>query len=360
MTRPPSHAELLDAQAAENIDCDASPKFDVHDDLVYYDGVPYLPASLRQQVILMLHQSLLHPGRASTSSTLKEYFRFPNLDSEVEDALESCPDQVCKRERKKTFPLNTDTCRRLATKPWSCVGVDITYVYSVPVLSCICEFSRFAAVRVLRVCEAYNRTVHGSTQQTPLERLFGRKLRLGAEPPCRVPPAVGVSPFEVEQEVWVLKPTEQRRAGARFLTGAYKITTTTPFASRVRSVDHPGRGELVVTNDRLIPKAKDADIQQEDSSMSDDHSFYLSSDDTLSVFSYNPIEDVHEQLADQDNGIPEVAESPHALSNDGIEGHGPSTTIGPRDRHPPVRFVPGGDPRELSFDKDGYPIEPQP
>ncbi|KAF4745246.1 hypothetical protein FOZ62_005127, partial [Perkinsus olseni] len=123
----PDHSDLLEAQASENIDCEVSSKFDLRDGLVYYDGLPYLPTSLRRCVILSLHQSLLHPCRSSTASTLKEYFRFPNLDVEVENALESCTDETCQRERRKPVSLSTETCRRLATGPWSCVGVDIAY-----------------------------------------------------------------------------------------------------------------------------------------------------------------------------------------------------------------------------------------
>lgn len=104
------------------------------------------------------------------------------------------------------------------------------------------------------------------------------------------------------------------------------MVITTP---RVRSVDHLGRGELVVTNDRLIPKAEDADIRQEDSSLSDDHGFYSSSDDTPSMVSYIPMEDVNEQLANHNSNTPEVAEGPHALSGDG-----PPAAIRPRNRHP--------------------------
>ncbi|KAF4651130.1 hypothetical protein FOZ61_010752 [Perkinsus olseni] len=140
----PDNSDLLEAQASEDIDCEVSSKFDLRDGLVYYDGLPYLPASLRRRVILSLHQSLLHPGRSSTASTLKEYFRFPNLDVEVENALESCTDEICQRGRRKPVSLSTETCRRLATEPWSCVGVDITYVHSVPVLSCICDYSSLA------------------------------------------------------------------------------------------------------------------------------------------------------------------------------------------------------------------------
>ena len=64
-----------------------------------------VPASLRQQVLVKLHDEIGHPGRDKTLSMIKSRFFWPGWFSAVEKHIEGCRRCICRKSPAQTAPL---------------------------------------------------------------------------------------------------------------------------------------------------------------------------------------------------------------------------------------------------------------
>ncbi|KAF4675953.1 hypothetical protein FOZ60_000788 [Perkinsus olseni] len=117
------------------------------DKLQYYGGLPILPVSLHRNVILKLHNFMLHAGEKAVREVVKRYYYVPNLTLAIHEALQYCDDERCVRERAKKTIIDTTSPRRLATTIWSTVAADVTYIDGRGCLIAVDEYSRFASGR---------------------------------------------------------------------------------------------------------------------------------------------------------------------------------------------------------------------
>ncbi|KAF4709322.1 hypothetical protein FOZ62_028966, partial [Perkinsus olseni] len=144
----PAVEELQEAQEAEGENLPNGVEKG-QDDLLCYEGRPYLPKAIRDRVILRAHEAHLHVGLPATVAVLKKYYGFPNIEKDVADVLNRCPSEVCQRERRRPVKIDVSSPRRLSTAPWVLCAADITYIDRIPVLCVVDEYSRYADARVL-------------------------------------------------------------------------------------------------------------------------------------------------------------------------------------------------------------------
>ncbi|EEQ99657.1 hypothetical protein Pmar_PMAR010922 [Perkinsus marinus ATCC 50983] len=129
----------------------------------------------------------------------------------------------------------------------------------------------------------------------------------------------------------------------------YRVVTSSTHSSTLERVADPSVQLLNVANDRIISAHTEEcpEIIDEDNGSAHSGDLTISSNSVSSASVRNdPVSDgvqpdPNRQAELQLEGAPEV--------------HGLTRTL--RHRHVPVRFIPGGSPRETSFDSDGYPKE---
>ncbi|KAF4680397.1 hypothetical protein FOZ60_013553 [Perkinsus olseni] len=145
------------------------------------------------------------------------------------------------------------------------------------------------AVRLSRACSAYNLAPHSVLNgASPAEVLSGREIRRGLEQALPVPPPAVAEEsikFNIGDQVWLAKPKEQRRTGARFFDSRYVVEEVSPYAYRVRPIDDNGlpRGrQIVAAADRLIRCRQRLSIDHESAvSVSPSIPLYLSEDESI-------------------------------------------------------------------------------
>ncbi|KAF4721139.1 hypothetical protein FOZ63_032795 [Perkinsus olseni] len=196
---------------------------------------------------------------------------------------------------------------------------------------------------------AYNRCPHASLEgSSPAECLVGRNIRTEFCMPVKVPPPEPSSDlvvFQKGQLVWLLKPKAERRSGERFYPYQYVIIECSPYAYKlVRSDGHSN--QVTATVDRLVlcrhqplhEPVIPVDSHSSSSTTNADNPMSSLFVDPLIYDDTSSVDDVqHEHLPQMD--------SPQEDDLDADDAVLPS-----RSRHPPVRFEPGGDPRQMSFD----------
>ncbi|KAF4654543.1 hypothetical protein FOL47_009920 [Perkinsus chesapeaki] len=174
-----------------------------------------------------------------------------------------------------------------------------------------------------------------------------------------VPAPEGLSLFTIGEWVWVLRPDPERRAGNRFYPREYIIVSTSTHASKVRPV---GQGvsnvELLnVSNDRLVPARGEESPETEDSASVQSEELTISSRSSLaSVANDQDIEPLDNDDIEADEDSMNEQSEPAAQSIGSPNEGDVSPALAPRSRRPPLRFSPGGNPKQTSFDQEGYPI----
>ncbi|KAF4681030.1 hypothetical protein FOZ60_012704 [Perkinsus olseni] len=192
--------------------------------------------------------------------------------------------------------------------------------------------------RLAKVIATYNASPHSSLDyRSPAEVFLSRPIRDKFQLPLPVPD-VDVSPdlptFDRDDHVWLLKPPNERRSGSRFYDYPFRVVECSPYAYKLVRAD--GTGRLVTaTVDRLVLCR-----QQPNSSMEAVPAGPTTPQSQDELFLEVASSSSSEESDEQPIAVPQVA------------GHLP-----PRNRRPPVRFEPGGDPRQLSFNGEGYALD---
>ena len=101
-------------------------RFQVHDgNIVYHDGLLYIPLPLRPDVLASRHDSVLsgHPGQKRTLALVQRDFSWPGLDTYVRNYVRAC--DVCgriKAPRHKPFGLLRPL--DIPDRPWRAITMD--------------------------------------------------------------------------------------------------------------------------------------------------------------------------------------------------------------------------------------------
>ncbi|KAF4697044.1 hypothetical protein FOZ63_026119, partial [Perkinsus olseni] len=330
---------------------------------------------LRLTIIIGAHEETVHGGVLAVVGLIGRYYSWPAIRSDVEHELRRCSNEECEKNKAKLLPLVTSDPRRLSSGPWVTCASDVTHIDGRPVLTLICEYSRYAlvslllneqavsvwsafvrmckssligypvflradrgvwsalrgrlntvgttlvltssyrptsngicerfnatlktkcsvlpdsslAVRLSRACSAYNLAPHSALNgASPAEVLSGREIRRGLEQALPVPPPAVAEEsikFDIGDQVWLAKPKEQRRTGARFFDSRYVIEEVSPYAYRVRPIDEnslPRGRQIVAAADRLIRCRQRLPIDHESVvSVSPSIPLYLSEDESI-------------------------------------------------------------------------------
>ncbi|XP_065195861.1 uncharacterized protein K02A2.6-like [Sycon ciliatum] len=103
-----------------------------------------IPTAATQRVIELAHSG--HPGVDKTLQRLREAVWWPGFTKEVKQVLTNCSPCVIESKVRRV-PLQP---RRLPSRPWHTVSVDIFYYQSKPFLSFLDVYSRYPTVVLLR------------------------------------------------------------------------------------------------------------------------------------------------------------------------------------------------------------------
>ena len=97
--------------------------WNVRHELSYVDGIVtrndkyVVPVALRENLISLAHEG--HQGMSKTKSRIREFYWWPNLNSEVETVIKSC---TCCHEIPREAPVQVPS---YVTRPWHQIAIDI-------------------------------------------------------------------------------------------------------------------------------------------------------------------------------------------------------------------------------------------
>ncbi|KAF4648080.1 hypothetical protein FOZ61_003166, partial [Perkinsus olseni] len=268
----PAVEELQEAQEAEGENLPNGVEKG-QDDLLCYEGRPYLPKAIRDRVIWRAHEAHLHIGLPATVAVLKKYYGFPNFEKDVADVLNHCPSEVCQRERQRPVKIDVSSPRRLSTAPWVLCAADITYIDRIPVLCVVDEYSRYADARVLsdessntifaNLMAIFTRSSMGYPRFLRTDRapnLLALKERL-ASLSIRLVPTSGYRPTAnsvverfhgtLRRRLMFVPPSLDLRSRIEKAISVYNMVPNA--TTRQSPIDRLlGREEITATNDRLV------------------------------------------------------------------------------------------------------------
>ncbi len=100
--------------------------FTLSGDLVFHKGLLYVPASLRSDILLSRHDSLVagHPGRARTLALISRDYSWPGIQTYTRRYVQAC--DVCSRiktPRHKPFGLLQPL--DIPDRPWKSISMDL-------------------------------------------------------------------------------------------------------------------------------------------------------------------------------------------------------------------------------------------
>ncbi|KAF4649074.1 hypothetical protein FOL47_002441 [Perkinsus chesapeaki] len=129
----------------------------------------------------------------------------------------------------------------------------------------------------------------------------------------------------------------------------YRVITSSTHASTLEKASDPSVRLLNVANDRIVLAQNDEspEVIDEDNDSAYSVGFTISSHSVSSASVRNGPDPEEGELQEHLQAELEPAGAP--------ENPDPARPV--RRRHAPIRFIPGGNPRETSFDSEGYPKE---
>ena len=88
-----------------------------------------MPQGLQSRVVAWYHEYLQHPGEKCTEETIRQWFYWPGLPSDVHTFYKTC--KLCQLSRKQRRNYGRLTGKTAESKPWEQVHIDLVGCFTV-------------------------------------------------------------------------------------------------------------------------------------------------------------------------------------------------------------------------------------